>query len=65
MLLNLGFGWLGPPRSQQSQDFSLILSLVLQVLHSPQAGTQSLSVGAVSRQVRSKVRGLSYFVSEA
>ena len=49
--------WLAkaPPGSQQPQDSSRILTLVLQGLHSQQAE---------SRQVRGKVRGLLCFVSE-
>ena len=51
-----------PPGALQSQDSSPILSMVLEVLHSQQAVIQSqLTVRAVSRQVRSKVRGLLCF----
>ena len=60
--------WLARPLlgAQQSQD-SPILSMVLQILHSQQAGrqSQSLPVKTVSRQVRHKVRGLLCFASEA
>ena len=57
MWLSLGLGWPGPPPgAQPSQDFSPILSMVLLTAGSP---SQSLPVRAMSRQVRSKVRGCS------
>ena len=64
-----GLGWSGPlqglnnPRFlPQSQDFSSVLSMVCKsCTHS----RQSLPVRTVSMQVRSKVRGLLCFVSEA
>ena len=63
--------WLASPLpgAQQSQNSSPILSVALQVLHSQLVVThshsQSFTVRAVSRQIRSKVRGLLSFVSEA
>ena len=58
--------WLtwAPPRVQQFQDLSTILSMAPQVLYSEQT-VRALTVRAVSRQLRSKVRGLFCFVFEA
>ena len=58
--------WLArpPPGAQQFKDLSPVLSMVLKVLHSQQ-GVRALTVRAVSRWVRSKVRDLLCFVSEA
>ena len=49
---------------QQFQDLSPVLSMVPQGFHSQQA-VKALTVRAVSRQVRSKVRDLVCLVSEA
>ena len=53
-----------PPGAQQFQDLSPVLPMVLQVWHAQQA-VRALTVRAVSRQVRSKVRDMLCFVSEA
>ena len=58
--------WLSraPPRAQESQDFPLsYLWFYKSFTYSRQS--HSLTIRAVSRQVRSKVRGLLCFVSEA
>ena len=52
------------PRTQKFQDLSPILSMVPQVLPSHRA-VRALTVRAVFRQVRGKVKGLLCFVSEA
>ena len=58
--------WLSraPPRAQESQDLPPILSMVLKSCTNSRQ-SHSLAVRAVSRQVRSKARGLLCFVSEA
>ena len=59
--------WLAraPLRAQQSQDSSPIFYMVLQVLLSQKAVAHIQGMLEVSRQVRSKVKGLPCFVSEA
>ena len=50
-----------PAKTEQSQDLSSILSMVLQDLHS-QETVRTFTLRAVSTQVRSKVRGMHCFV---
>ena len=55
---------LGSSKVSTVSDLSTILSMVPQVLYSEQT-VRALTVRAVSRQLRSKVRGLFCFVFEA
>ena len=67
VLLSPGYGWPDPLQELNSikiHPLSLFLSMVPQSLHSHQA-VRALTVRAVSRQVRSKVRDMLCFVSEA
>ena len=50
-----------PAKTEQSQDLSSILSVVLQDLHS-QETVRTFTLRAISMQVRSKVRGMHCFV---